>query len=522
MDPALLRMVAVIVGATVAVFSATLSADLVYDARMQILTDSFIHDSANWGNVLTCRVLGMDVLDFNRPLHLASLMLDAAVWGTNPFGYHLTSILIHAANVVLVWLLIRGMQRPDGGERPPPHALVPLLGAAFFAVHPVVTEAVCEPTFREDLLAAFFTLAAVIVAARHSPAAGTDARRAAACAACCLLAVAGKESGVAAPFVLAAYWLSLRGGESPRFWRAAVGAGLAAVVAFLVARFLLEPSPSRIFEARPEYPGGSLAEAMKVEPRILALYAQLIACPVNLCADYGVYSIGHLPLWLAGFILAVLACGGAYAAWRDRRIAFGLALAVLPLIPVSNLVPIYRAAADRYLYLPLAGVACILACLLDAEWVRAREPRRRVATILSIAALACLLALCLQRQKVWSSQLDLWIDTHARNPGSLNGANGLSSALREAGRAEEAVAMARRAIQISGGDYGEAWLTMALALEAAGLPAEADAAVARAVELDPRLADPDARVAALALERDEAAAVKKILVRRGAVGSPAP
>jgi len=513
-DRALLRTAAVIIAATVAGFWATLSADLVYDARLQILTDPFLHDPGNWGNVLTFRVLGMDVLDFNRPVHLASLMLDAAVWGTNPFGYHLTSVLLHAVNVVLVWLVVRDVLARGGGADLPPQALVPLIAAAFFAFHPLVAEAVCEPTFREDLLAAFFTLTAVLIVSRHDPAAGLDVRRVAACAACCLLAVGSKESGVAAPFVVAAHGLVFRRHEPRRFWLAAGGVGLAAVAAFLAARFLLEPSPSRIFEARPEYPGGSFVEALKVEPRILAFYAQLIALPVNLCADYGGYSVRHLPLGLACAVLAVLALGAGWAAWRDRRVAFGLALAMLPILPVANLVPIYRAAADRYLYLPLAGIACILACLLDSAWVRAREPRRRIAMLASLLAVACLLALCLQRQKVWQSQLALWTDTHARNPASFNGASGLAGALREQGRHDEAIAMAGRAISISGGERGDAWMTLALALEAAGRPAEAVAAAAKAVEFDPRLADPDARVAALAMEREEADLAKKILARR--------
>ena len=78
---------------TLAVFWPTLSARFVYDAVLQIQTGDFIHDPGNWLPVLSLRVLGMDVLDFNRPAHLASLMLDAAVWGREPFGYHLTSVL---------------------------------------------------------------------------------------------------------------------------------------------------------------------------------------------------------------------------------------------------------------------------------------------------------------------------------------------------------------------------------------------------------------------------------------------
>lgn len=513
MNPTLLRTAAVLAGITLAVFSPTLSAGFVYDARLQILTDPFLHDPANWFDVLTFRVLARDVLDFNRPVHLASLMLDAALWGTDPFGYHLTSILLHAANVVLLWLVIgdvlgRG-QEPAGAA-----GMAAFLGAAFFAVHPLVTEAVCEPTFREDLLAATFTLAAVALAARHARTVGNDVRRAAGCIACCLLAIGSKESGLAAPLVLGAYWLIFRRGEPGWFWPAVVGGGKVVVLAFLAARFLLEPDPSRIFEQKPEYPGGSLAAALAIEPRILALYTQLTLLPVNLCADYGLFSVRHLPLWASLAVLAVVVGLAVVGVRRDGRILFGIALVLAPLLPVSNLIPIYRAAADRYLYLPLAGVACIIGCLFDAALVRADERRRQAILVGGMLAIVALAMGCVARQTVWSSQLTLWENTFLRNPQSFTAASGYAGALVDAGRGIEGEALARRALAICDGQRGDAWLTLALALDAQGRTAAADEAVAKAIEVDSRLADPDARVAALAMERTEAEKVKKLLARR--------
>lgn len=125
-----------------------------------------------------------------------------------------------------------------------------------------------------------------------------------------------------------------------------------------------------------------------------------------------------------------------------------------------------------------------------------------------------LAAACVGRQAVWADSLALWEDTFSLNPASYTAATGASSARRLAGRTEEAIAAARTAVEISGGARGDAWLTLALAYDAAGLLDDADAAAAKAVEIDPRLADPDARVTALAMERDEAEAAKKVLARR--------
>ena len=500
---------------TVAVFLPSLSADFVYDARLQILTDPFLHDRRNWWPVLTFQTLAMDVLDSNRPVHLASLMLDAAVWGRAAFGYHLTSILLHAANVVLLWAVGRRLSVAAAAD-PPRSGLdlaAALLPPLMFAVHPLVTEAVCEPSFREDLLVACFTLAALLLAAADRPVrGGGDWPRGLACAGCCLLAIGSKESGIAAPAILAVYWFLFRRGDPARFWAIAVGGGAAAVAVFLVLRFRLQVVPSRIFEHRPQYPDGSLAAALALLPRILALYAQLIVAPVNQSADYGGHSIRHLPLPVAATVVGLLAVAAARAARRDRRFALALALVVLPLLPVANLVPIYRVAADRYLYLPLAGVALAFGCLLDPPRLAGRDGMRRSLILGGCAATVALAIACTERQRVWSGSLPLWQDTFAKNP-RATAAVGVAWALRETGRLEEAERWARTAIDVSAGELGESWATLAVVLEDRGRSAEARRALAKAIEADPRLARPTERVAALALERSYADALERLLDR---------
>lgn len=390
-----------------------------------------------------------------------------------------------------------------------------MLAALFFAVHPIVTEAVCEPTFREDLLVAACTLGALFLAMRHDPAApGSDRRRALACAGLCLLAVASKESGIAAPAVLAVSWWLFRRGEPRAFWQLAVGGGAAAAIAFLAARFLLEPAQSAIFEAKPQYPGGSFLAAMAIEPRILALYAQLVVLPINLCADYGIYSVRHLPLPVALAILAALVAAAVFTIRADRRMALACALIVLPLVPVSNLFPIYRAAADRYLYLPMAGVALGLGWLLDGPWLAARPRLREKATIFCMAAVVVLGMACVERQKVWANPLALWEDTFLKNPTAYTAASGLGESLREVGRLTEAEQATREAIRLSEGKRGDSWAALALILDAQGREAEAFEAAGRAIEVQPSLADPAARVRALAMERKVADEWGRLLGRR--------
>ena len=253
---------------------------------------------------------------------------------------------------------------------------------------------------------------------------------------------------------------------------------------------------------------------MAIEPRILALYAQLVAFPVNVCADYGLYSVRHLPLPVAIVILAGLVAAAVVAIRADRRMALACAIIVLPLIPVSNLFPIYRAAADRYLYLPMAGVALAVGWLLDGPWLAARPRLREKATIAAMASVALLGFACVERQKVWANPLALWEDTFRKNPAAYTAASGLGESLREVGRLPEAERATREAIRLSDGKRGDPWVTLALILDAQGREAEAFEAAGKALEVQPSLADPEARVRVLAMERQVAEEWGRLMGRR--------
>jgi tetratricopeptide (TPR) repeat protein len=526
--------IGLLAAATFLVFMPALRGGFIYDSRMQVLTDPFLHDAANWPAVLSGRVLGMDVLDFNRPAMLASLMLDAAIWGKNPFGYHLTSVLLHVLNVVLVWLLLdRLLVGRTGASGPDAGLLAPaVIGALVFAVHPIVSETVCEPSYREDLLVATFTLAALVIALAIAPsrapiqscdataesASGT-AWRVAACVGCAFLAIASKESGVVLPPLLLVAW-GLFGQKAPRrFWGLAIGGTALVVVAFLAARFLLEPAESRIF-GKPIPLGGSLGAALAIQPRILALDAQLILWPFNQSADYQLSSLDHLPLPRSILILALLTAALAWGARHDRRIGFAAALIVLSILPVANLWPIFQPAADRYLYLPMVGVATIVASLLDRPWWPEGSAARRGAVVAAMAAVALLAVGCVRREAVWHDPIALWQDALRKAPNSFTAAWGLGEALFDAGRPKEAERITREAVKLSGGEDGGAWATLAVIVADQGRMAEAQSHLSRALAADPLLADPDERVAALVMERPWAERLKRLLAARPAAASP--
>src|SRR5437773_1918820 len=95
-----------------------------------------------------------------------TLGLDYLLWGMNPFGYHLTSLLLHAANAVLFFFVVRRLLTralPSSSERG--HALTVSAGVAalVFAIHPLRVESVAWVTERRDVLSGLFYLLTLLV-----------------------------------------------------------------------------------------------------------------------------------------------------------------------------------------------------------------------------------------------------------------------------------------------------------------------------------------------------------------------
>src|SRR3989441_1632266 len=105
------------------------------------------------------------------PLTWMTLGLDYLLWGMNPLGYHLTSLLLHAANAVVFFFVVRrilALSLPSPSERD--HALAVSAGfaALVFAIHPLRVESVAWATERRDVLSGLFYLLAILVYLRAS------------------------------------------------------------------------------------------------------------------------------------------------------------------------------------------------------------------------------------------------------------------------------------------------------------------------------------------------------------------
>lgn len=340
--------------------------------------------------------------DLYQPLPLLTFQLEFAWHGRHAGverlvrGMHLTNLLIHALNGVLVLLLFRQMLR-----RP----VVPVLCALLFVCHPLAVECYAWLNGRIMMLSATFTLAALLAALAWRR--RTDFERswdprvagwlwAAAIACCAVLAMVSKvQPGLIVLLALVVVWSERSDGHGlwrlARSWNARLlfSAVLLLTVAFTIIN-IHATAESRMFEgAENQLHGPSLARVC----RALSWYAAHYIWPQNLAPWYAPPKViawsdpevrnGLLILALCTVLAAVSlrwsGVGMAGGVWFLAAVA-----ATLPIVPARNLL-----VADRYVYLPNAGLHWILASILVA-W--AGRGRPAVARTAGVAAAAIVLA----------------------------------------------------------------------------------------------------------------------------------
>ena len=339
------------------------------------------------------------------PLHLLSYTVDYTLWKLNPFGYHLQSMLLHALNAWLAWILVRRM---FGGFT------MPFLAALFFAVHPSHLEAVAWISTRKDLLSTSFALLSVIL---YLDATGTKSLRwgpYVGSVVCFGLALLAKVSTVTIPiFFLVLDRMKERGMPLRR-----LSADLASKIPYAyLGLTLVRLNTVAQSRARAAYAHNALSFAM-VKGHAAWKYLGLLTGISRGSPDYDLPSLGSDPatilISIAG--LAVLPVAGwiAYRS-RSRTVALGCAWIFITLLP-ALLFPLVTYMADRYLYLPSLGFCWVLAVGLLTAAKRVAGPRPSPVAIGALCAVpfALFVGRSVQNLPIWRSSESLWTYAIAR------------------------------------------------------------------------------------------------------------
>jgi tetratricopeptide (TPR) repeat protein len=448
------------------------------------------------------------------PLSWMTLGLDFELWGMNPAGYHLTSLVLHAANAVLVYFIARWLLDAVGAAnlgQPPANkrstAIAPAAAAAalLFALHPLRVESVAWATERRDVLSGFFYFSSILVYLR-SRSRDRGARGywiAVLLFGCALLSKATSMSLPAVLLILNVYPLRRIGAgagwtteSARRVYREIAPFGLLAVAVAGLSIVALHPPTQLGFAAK-----------LAVSAYCLIFYLWKTVVPVGLAPLYEMPQ--HVdPVAIRFLLSGVVVICLFTAAFLVRRRLPGVTAALatfcvvtLPMLGVVQNGP--QIAADRYTYLAAPAIAILAGAGL--LWLRQRLPMSTAAG--AAAIVLALAALTWEQCQVWHDSKTLWTRVLDVDDASPTAHSALSNVLYRENRVTEAVAHSERAVAIAP-NLPEALNGLGVGFAREGRAADAVELFQRAVALRPDYADAEANWGvALAQQNDIAGAV---------------
>lgn len=406
------------------------------------------------------------------PMVYSSFWVEYQLWQLEPLGYHVTNILLHAVNALLVWLLLRKVSLAGAW-----------LAALIFALHPVHVESVAWVTERKNVLSTLFYLLAALAYLRFHAFTPKPLRGpwryyglALLLFVCAMLSKTVTAS-LPAALLLVIYWKTGRLGRRD----------FAPLLPFFALGILAGLHTAWLERVHVGAVGAdwdlTAVERWLIASRALCFYPAKLVWPNPLMFSYPRWDIDASRWWQYLFGFAVIGC--LLLLWRARwRIGRGPLVAALffagTLFPALGIVDVYPMrfsfVADHFQYLASIGIIALLAegavrviTLREQEVTGSGRWAVRASAGLTLAALASLTFL---QSRIYRDEETLWRDTLNKNPYSWMAHNNLGQLLGMRGEHEPAMRHFARAVDLKQ-DYhvaetnlGEALLRLARFREA--------------------------------------------------------
>jgi Tfp pilus assembly protein PilF len=423
---------------TVALYSPITRAPFLnFDDASHVVDNQHVRAGLTWPTVVWAFTTS-ETSDWH-PMTWLSHALDCQLFGVDPEGHHTTSLLLHAANAVLLFLLLANATGM---------AWRSLAVAALFALHPINVESVAWIAERKNVLSMFFFLLAL-------GAYGWYARRPGVGRYLLVTFVYGlglmsKAQVVTFPcaLLLLDYWplerLQDAGAEKDPnalpLWR----------LALEKLPWLALSAASAVITMRVETPAtqANLPFWIHLENAVIAYvrYLGKAFWPKNLALVYPHPELSVSPRAAALSALLLVILSLLAVIFRRRRALFvGWFWFLGTLVPMLGLVQIgVHAMADRYAYIPFLGLFVIVCWSFAALVQRWHVPKAVALT--GITAVFLALGLALHRQVLfWENNIILWNHTLQITEGNYTAEDNLATALIAEGKVEEAVPHLQRA-----------------------------------------------------------------------------
>jgi Flp pilus assembly protein TadD len=419
-----------------------------YDDKAQIIDNPYAHDLRHWREVLTTNVWSHKGVrgktNYYRPMMTFGFALCYWVFGPSAYGFHLASLLLHAAVVLMLFFMAGRLLRDRTAG---------FVAAGLFALHPIHVESVAWISAVTDIEVTFFCLLTFWCYLRMeglSP--GRQLWMQGAMTASFVLAILSKEQALALPLLVLLYEHFYREDRTRTtpvqkvlryapLWLLSFG--------YLDMRVRVLGQVARSTALHPLTPFQTVLSALALVGR----YLGKLLWPVRLSAFYIFHPSTHL---LDGAVVAgagaFVCCAVVFAVlWRHARPAtFGFLWLFVALAPVLN--PAWLGAyvfTERYLYLPSVGFCLVAGWAGAALWAREKSTFGRTAVLAAACVLAALCALrIVTRIPVWRDDTTLLTRAVAEAPQDYTLHEGLGLAYWIRGNSDAAEREWRAALRL--------------------------------------------------------------------------
>jgi tetratricopeptide (TPR) repeat protein len=437
-----------------------LASALVAALTLVVYLPALSNDFVNWDDpefvYKNYRIMSFD-LDFfhwiftNRetqwsPLRWISHAIDYKIWKLNPMGHHLSSVIFHAFNALLVVLLVMELFEVVKPKIPPPPSeedirfrvkalITGVVTGLLFGLHPLHVESVVWVSERKDVLYTFFSLLGLIWYLKYSISIHKKQRKFfyLLCLSCFVLAVMSKAMAVTFPLVLIIMdvyplrRIDFRSGVTD------LRRIFTEKLPFIVISIAVSLINLGVHEERgviAPLGTGNLPERILMVFKSLSFYLIKLVWPSHLAPYYPSpdnISLLNLDFIVSFILVATVSIFSLYLLVRGKKIWFIVwAYFVITLLPVLGIIKFSAYfVADRYTYMPSIGPFLLIGVGISLLWEKTYSKDRtfflnKKFFILILACIFSLLSmLAIKQIKVWDNSITLWsqeVERYPRHP----------------------------------------------------------------------------------------------------------
>ena len=406
------------------------------------------------------------------PLVYTTFWLEHKLWGFDPTGYHIVNVLLHLANTLLVWHLMRRLAVPGAW-----------MVTAVFAVHPLHVESVAWVIERKDVLSGLFYLAAVLTYMRFVE--KPNLRWYAGSLVLYAAALLSKSIAVTLPVALLIW----------HWWKQGrvTSTDLLRLVPFFIVGLVITVGDLAFSRSvAPVSFDYSLTERMLIAARALWFYAGKLIWPMDLAVIYPRWNIRVADPLAWGYLIAAIGLAVAlwhFRQWTGRGPLAGALFFVVTLSPVLGFVDHgymdYAFVADRFQYLAGIGGMTVIIGAAAYGFRRLSGLWQKGMMGVAVVSLVVLGMLTWRQASIYRDNETFYRHTIALNPQARNAHRHLGLALYEQGRYEEALEAYRVAAE-QRPNYDKIHVNLGMVLTELGRYEEAETHLRRAIALNPQ------------------------------------